>query len=249
MNFEKLFSSGLPSQEKPKRVRSKITAAALERKLDSFDREGDPWPIKSLWVSGLGKINIPTWIIDYWSPGHRKENWRSRLYGETGNVVHRIIQEHLFGSKVLTQLEEPRVFCQNFGFSGKVDGLLHGQEFGIDGIVHGEIKVCNSFYYKEWQHPDSLPVDYRMQATVYQKLLEKEETCFILVNRDDFSFRTLFYHGEESLWETAKSIARDCWGHIRNRTFPGSFDGDFEAWVAKQIEAQPERKFVVFPCE
>lgn len=254
MKLDVLFDSGLPA--KPKKTRSLLTAAELERRLSAHEVTKNAYEVRSIWISGIGRIVPETWILDYWCPLPRKEDWKRRCYTEVGDTVHRILQEHWHGAGILVPQEETfqerRVFCDNFGFSGKLDAMFNAKKILEKELpdIHGEIKVVNSHYYKEWQHPEALPEDYRTQATVYQKLLNTDKTCFVLVNRDSFDFRTLFYCGEERLWEDAKRLAKILWSHVAAKTFPGEWAQEipFSEWVEAQIQAQPGREFRVFPC-
>lgn len=269
----------LGHEEPPKaKLKSKFefTAAGVTRILEHGERKAAKpvWSAKNLYASGLGYVTIPEFILQYFEPQAKVFPYNVALAMELGTASHNYFQDRLMRAGVLypqqedgDKYQEVRVECKEHRIVSKIDGLVSEEQLKEMGTTKWdfskkwderplrmdllEIKVINSFSYKNTQGPEDISEPYRMQATATQMISGYKRTVFMFVDRDSLNFRFIEYVAEPQLWDRITKMSADIFKHLRELTMPEGFDKSWipqgmtwDQWVNMKIEQSPKRKWI-----
>lgn len=256
----------------------KMTAVGLKRILDLGERlyPKRNWPNTKLYASAIGYTNVPEFVLQYFDHTALVKEFPSTVVMamETGTALHSFIQSRLMAAGCIhpkcegVQYQEPRFEDETYRIVAKVDGLICEDQLAelgaknFEGNVEPrplkldllEIKVFNSFKYKNTKEWTDISREYRLQATATQKISGYDRTIFMIVDRDSMNYRFIVYRAEEHLWEFIKKLSTDIFTHLRELTRPEGFQDewlrvngvqlDWDQWVAHHINASPKRKWL-----
>ena len=124
----------------------------------------EPYTQRSIYPSSLYEKSVKDFVIDYFFPAPRGDDWKKRMYTSHGKAAERVIQDCLFRSGVLecdhSSFQERTVYCPKTGISGRTDGILRfemlkalghskgpQQHEGESELVILEIKETSDFNY------------------------------------------------------------------------------------------------------
>jgi hypothetical protein len=85
-----------------------------------------------------------------------------------------------------------------------------------------EVKTSGSFQFDKIKESKTIADYYKMQACVYQHLADVDQTVFLYVNRDNFSFFSFLYNHEELWVKQAYRKAALCWKSVQDRKLSDS---------------------------
>jgi len=260
------FGDVYKQKEKQKRKLAPVTAAEIKRVLTTQEDPGDKFRRDNLWLSGIYYNTATQFVLDYWDPKPWNQTWTSMLHTTIGNVVHEYVQEKLHAAGVLfpqydtPKYKEIRIFDPLYRFSGRLDGLLAKDFMKALGattpkelpedpgeLLHLEIKTMGSDKFQQTKTASDLMPGYKSQASITQKIIDKEGTLFLLIDKGSLNMRTLWYPGEEMYWNAATALSTTVFQAIENETLPLE-DGQteeqllgmsFKDWLAEKRENKP----------
>jgi len=220
-----------------KRTLAPVTAAEIKRLLEKAKTPGTPYLKERLWLSSIAYTNPTDFVLNYHKPAPFSMAWTGDLHTKCGDVIHDYIQQALHKMGVLFpqysgKYEEVRIENKEFRISGRIDGLLAkeatkalGAKVGKEvpdtsELIHLEIKSISADLYKEIRTSADIKYAYRVQAACTQKIIDKPGTLFLFVNKSDMTLKTIWYEGEDYIWEQTKELSRTIFTAIENNTLP-----------------------------
>lgn len=230
----------------------KFSAAGFSRVLDFGERKYPTkhWPNSKLYASGLGYVNIPEFVLQYFDHNALPPKVFPSSVGqamEAGTAVHEYIQSRLLAAGCIhpqqqgLKYEEPRFECERYRIVAKADGLISEEQIAELGAIKPsldneprplkldlfEIKVLNNHRYKNTKEWTDISREYRLQATATQKISGYERTIFMIVDRDSMNARFIYYRAEDHLWQFITEMSDTIFTHLRELSRPEGFLDDW----------------------
>jgi len=234
-----MFGDVFKEKEKIKRKLAPVTAAEIGRVLASQEETKPAFRKENLWLSSIYYLTPVDFVLDYWRPVARKQTWSMDLHCGIGDFVHQYIQEKLHSAGVLLpqtsgRYNEIRISDPKYRFGGRIDGLIAKDYIKALGattpkaipdsfgdLLHLEIKTMTPDKFSETKTAEDISPAYKSQASITQRIIGKEGTLFLLVDKGTpTKMRTLWYQGEDIYWNAAVNLSKTVFSAIENKTLP-----------------------------
>lgn len=180
--------------------------------------------------SSIYKIEPQDFIIGYFLGRKRQEEeFKSRLRMDFGTLAHKVIQDLLYGAGYLEgegdQYVEQVVHCRELGIVGHLDGIIKSK--GLFPVkrkakprLHLEIKTTNDRNYRLTNKVGDIWPEYLWQAELYQHCTGIDETLFLFLNSETYSYKCLLYRHVPDCRKMVFDKINLIWDYISRRELP-----------------------------
>ena len=217
--------------------RSEISAACFKRILDRQPTTNEPYPMRTLYPSGIYDLHPRDAVLAYYVPDIQVDNWTKLMYTSHGTAAEQIIQSGLFRAGVLdckhSEFREPKVYCPEIGVSGRADGIAFKELLKHHGAIDEpteaydgeltpiilEFKETSYYQYSLIEGPGDIPMKFQWAQAIYQMVLKIPETCFVYINRDSMELKTVFFSSDRQLQQDVCDKCILLWDAINTKSW------------------------------